>query len=76
MTIQVKVLSEAVNNVVVLTEGRRYPGMVVQGDRLAEWARLAGSGEPESIEILAQELRDALAEYERVAKNHGIGTGN
>lgn len=64
--IEVRVLSDAVNNVVVQVAGRRYPGMVVQGDRLREWSRLADSDDPESIDMLAQELRDAVAEYERV----------
>ncbi len=67
---EVRVLSSAVNHVVVQVVGRRFPGMIVQGDRLREWARLAGSDDMESIEILAQELRDAVTEYERVTGTH------
>lgn len=69
--ISVKVLSEVVNNVVVVTEGRRFPGLVVQGDRLHEWLRLAKVGDADSIELLRDELRESVAEYDRVCKREG-----
>jgi hypothetical protein len=71
----VRVLSDLVNNVVVQVEERRYPGMVVQGDRLKNWASLADRADVESIEILAQELRDMIVEYDRAASEHGLGMG-
>jgi len=67
----VRLLSDVVNNVVVQIEGRRYPGMVIQGDRPKEWARLADSNDVESLQILAQALRDAVIEYDRVVAEHG-----
>jgi hypothetical protein len=69
----VRVLSETVNNVVVHTEGRRYPGLVVQGDRLHEWMLLAERSDPNSLELLAESLREAVAEYERVSVAAGLG---
>ena len=62
----VEVLSDATNYVVVRTEGRRYPGLVVQGDRLREWLRLARVADPTSIDLLADALSESVAEYERV----------
>lgn len=72
MPLHVTVLSEAVNNVVVQTEGRRYPGLVVQGDRLKNRHNLVMSGSPESIELLADELAQAVAWYDRVSAEHGL----
>lgn len=71
--IAVKVLSEVVNNVVVVTEGRRFPGLVVQGDRLHEWLRLAEAGDADSIEWLQDELQASVAEYDRVCRREGYG---
>lgn len=68
----VRVLSEAVNNVVVQLEGRRYPALVVQGDRLKEWLRLANAGDVDSVEMLADALRDSVDEYDRVTRAHGV----
>jgi hypothetical protein len=47
--------------------------MIVQGDRLREWTRLAQTGDYESIAILANELSTCLEEYDRVCKaeTHG-----
>ncbi len=56
----VRLLSDVVNNVVVQIEGRRYPGMV-----------MADSNDVESLQILAQALRDAVIEYDRVVAEHG-----
>lgn len=71
----VRVLSESVNNVVVQLDGRRYPALVVQGDRLKEWLRLASAGDADSVEMLADELRDSVDEYDRVTRDHGVGMG-
>jgi hypothetical protein len=62
----VEVLSDATNYVIVRTEGRKHPGLVVQGDRLGEWLRLARAGDTESIEVLTDQLTESVAEYERV----------
>jgi hypothetical protein len=71
--ISVQVLSEAVNNVVVHVEGRRFPGLVVQGDRLGEWLRLAQTGDLRAMEILAYEIQLAVAELDRVIAEQGAG---
>ncbi len=62
----VEVLSDATNYVVVRTEGRKHPGLVVQGDRLREWLRLAHAADATSIDDLAVQLSASLAEYDRV----------
>ena len=62
----VEVLSDATNYVIVRSEGRGHPGLVVQGDRLREWLRLARVGDSVSIELLADELTESVTEYERV----------
>jgi len=62
----VEVLSDATNYVVVRTEGRRYPGLVVQGDRLREWLRLARAADATSIDLLADALAKSVEAYERV----------
>jgi hypothetical protein len=60
-----------VNNVVVHVEGRRSPGLVVQGDRLQEWLRLASVGDFRTIELLAYELEVSMAEYTRICELFG-----
>jgi hypothetical protein len=69
----IRVLSSASNYAVVQMPGRRFPGMVVQGDRLREWTRLAHAGDYESIAILANELSTSLEEYDRVSGGNASG---
>jgi hypothetical protein len=68
----VTVLSDVVNNVVVLVEGRHYPGLVVQGDRLHSWLKLAQADEPEARELLISEIAASVAEYDRVCAREGL----
>jgi|GEM_PF-6786777 len=67
----VRVLSDSVNNVVVVADGRRLPGLVVQSDRLHEWLRLVQEGGADSVEILEEELRLSVAELDRVSTQEG-----
>jgi len=69
-----KVLSELTNNVVVVTEGRKFPGLVVQGDRLHSWLKLAQAGDVESIELLEYEMQLAVAEFDRVCEREGYSS--
>jgi hypothetical protein len=75
VTNQIRVLSDAVNHMVVHVEGRKYPALVIQGDRLKAWKRLAESADADSLEILAQTLRDAVSWYGDVAKQPILGMG-
>lgn len=68
-----ELLSPLVNRVVVRTPGRRFAGLVVQGDRLGEWVRLARSSDPEDRVELREQLEDSLRELVRVSKSTGIG---
>jgi hypothetical protein len=72
--VKVEVLSGVVNHVVIQCEGRRFPAIAVQGDRLKEWARLSQAGDPESLAILADALQMSVEEYDRVCRVSGIPT--
>ncbi|MDX6254231.1 MAG: hypothetical protein QOJ11_565 [Frankiales bacterium] len=63
----VTVLSDVVKNVVVHCEGRQYPGIVVQGDRLHNWLALARSGTENDRAILTVWLEGAVAVLDRVS---------
>lgn len=66
-------LSPLVNQAVVRTPGRRFAGLVLQGDRLGEWVRMVRSSDPEDREELRQELEDSLRELVRVSQSTGVG---
>lgn len=68
-----ELLSGATNQVVVRSTGRRYPGIVIQGDRLGEWVRLARSFDPADHEWLRDQLEDYLRELIRVSEASGVG---
>lgn len=58
---------------IVRSEGRRYAGVVVQGDRLGEWVRLARSSDPADQDELRSELEKSLRELIRVSETSGVG---
>jgi hypothetical protein len=66
-----RVLSTVTNYAVVQLPGRKYPGLVVQGDRLREWVELIRAGDSNSIESLTDALTTSLNEYVRVSREHG-----
>jgi hypothetical protein len=66
-----RVLSSVTNFAVVQLPGRKYPGLVVQGDRLREWVELIRAGDSNSLEALTESLTMSLNEYERVSREHG-----
>jgi hypothetical protein len=68
----IRVLSDTVNNFVVLVAGRKFPGLVVQGDRLHHWLRMAQAGDVESVELLEYEIQLAAAEFDRVSEQEGF----
>jgi hypothetical protein len=69
--VSIRVLSNLVNNVVVLVEGRSLPGLVVQGERLHLWLQLARAGDAESMGLLEYEMQLAVAEFDRVCQQEG-----
>lgn len=69
----VELLSAATNTAVVRTVGRRYAGLVVQGDTLGEWVRLAGSDDVEDHRELRAALQDCLRELVAVSQAAGVG---
>ncbi|WP_404348678.1 DUF6959 family protein [Phycicoccus jejuensis] len=70
---EIELLSPKTNRVVVRTMGRRYAGIVVQGDRLSEWVTMARSTNPEDRDELRQELEESLREVIRASEAAGIG---
>ena len=79
---RIEVLSDAVNRVVVRMPGRHFPGLVVQGDRLASLTagarrladRAAASGDAELMRLagnLHAELNELKTDYEGVCREAG-----
>ena len=82
--VEIEMLSETVNCPVVLIPGRKYPGVVVQGDSLKILLDLADDIEKSSAIGDAEELRENIValknkvgayvqEYEATMKSHGKG---
>jgi hypothetical protein len=82
--IELEVFSTETNATVVRMPGRRFPGVVIQGDslltlreRAAEIAELARSGmvddATEAADALAQSLDQWLIAYEHTLVEHGLG---
>jgi hypothetical protein len=81
--INVRLLADVVNAVVLITPGRNFPGMVIQGDSLRGLHRLAvrvqelaHALQNSELEDEADELRERLEErivlYESVLDRHDI----
>lgn len=79
---ELEVLSSASNAAVVRAPGRRFPGVVVQGDTLrsladlaAEVAERVGDTEDEELKYGLLDLRERLggllSHYESVMREHG-----
>ena len=78
-----QLLSPATNFAVVHLPGRRFPGVVVQGDtlnglvrNLKDMSRLLDKGDLEELAaglvLVTEPLLDALHHYERVCTERGI----
>lgn len=79
-----EILSHQTNAAVVQLPGRRFPGIVIQGDTLASLVRAAddicrlatNAGSSRDLRFEAASLRDRLrvfqAHYETVLASHGI----
>ncbi len=83
MTTEVNLLSRPINFAVVQLPGRKFPGVVVQGDtlhsllkRVDELMQLLKSGEADEVSVGLEDIRDQLMEammhYERVCADRGI----
>jgi hypothetical protein len=80
---EVEVFSGAVNSVVLRTPGRRFPGLLIQGDTFASLYSIArkirdlvpasSDGElRDLVEELEEELASRLQDYENVLRSHAI----
>ena len=80
--IELEILSDTVNSPVLLVPGRKFPGVVIQGDSLKilldladdiEKANVAGDAEElrENIISLKNKLGGYVEEYEATMKAHG-----
>jgi hypothetical protein len=83
MTTEVNLLSRPINFAVVQLTGRKFPGVVVQGDtlhsllkRVDELTRLLKSGKTSEVSDGLEDIRDQLMEamkhYESVCADRGI----
>jgi len=81
---EVKLLSRPINFAVVQLPERSYPGVVVQGDtlhgvvrQLARMRELLAANEldelSEEIKDMREQLLEALAHYESICAERGIG---
>jgi hypothetical protein len=81
--IKVRLLADDVNAVVLITPGRNFPGMVIQGDslrglhRVAERVRQLAHGLQNGellgeIHELCERLEERVVLYESVLDRHGI----
>jgi hypothetical protein len=78
---QVEILSDATNAAIMRHPGRRFPGLLVQGDTLNSLCRRAdlmcqeiGRGSPayEEANDLRNTLQEYLNHYKAVLTEHGI----
>lgn len=77
---EVKLLSEPTNYAVVHLPGRRFPGVVFQGDSLhiliADLERAANEADPnaraDELEAVLDRLRDVRTHYEAVMAREGM----
>jgi hypothetical protein len=83
MTTEVTLLSRPINYAVVQLPGRKFPGVVVQGDtlhslilRVNALSRLLKSGENDEaaagLEDIGNDLAEAMTHYEKVCADRGI----
>jgi hypothetical protein len=84
MSTDVKLLSRPANFAVVQLPGRKFPGVVVQGDtlhslvkRVDELLQLLRSGEVDELSAglsdIKEQLTEAMTHYEGVCADRGIG---
>jgi hypothetical protein len=82
-TVTVELLSDATNQAVLRIPGRKFPGILLQGDSVAslydmakEIGELWKSGDKNDIPVLAQQLEAVLGEklkhYEAVLRENKI----
>ena len=80
---EIQVLSDAVNSPVVRMPGRRFPGVVIQGDSLHYMSVLAKEIQQISMRLNCEELvdltadlnkllADKLAGYEKTLRSHDL----
>ncbi|WP_346914757.1 DUF6959 family protein [uncultured Roseibium sp.] len=78
MTEKADLLTEAHNYAVVQLPGRRYPGVVVQGDTLFNLVRALtpsgdGKRDPDKVQDVFETLSEVLADYKKVCAQNGTG---
>jgi hypothetical protein len=80
--VELEMLSDTINCPVVVVPGRRFPGVVIQGDSLKilldmveEIRQLTASSHNDEVDAVAERLKgklsDYLGEYEAVMRKHG-----
>jgi len=79
---EVEIYSDAVNAAIMRHPGRKFPGMLIQGDTLHSFSVMAATAlmdaEPESdqwyeLKELVDALQSRVDHYSRVLEEHGLG---
>lgn len=79
----VEIYSDATNAAIIRHPGRKFPGLLIQGDTLSDlchraseaYQRLGGRADEEghwALFELYDDLRRCLAHYQRTLEDHGI----
>lgn len=77
----VEIYSDAVNGAIMRHPGRRFPGMLIQGDTLHSLSQMAAgafaAAEPESdqwydLKELVEGLQSRVDFYSQVLREHGL----
>ncbi len=71
---QIEIYSDATNAAIMRHPGRRFPGLLIQGDTLFSLYQLStrGSSHPEDLNELQDRLRGLLEHYKEVLAAHDI----
>ena len=72
MTENVRLLDGTTNAAIVQLPGRRFPGLVIQGDTLHELLRVAVSDDDDALVSLRDDLARFVDHYRRVLDREGI----
>jgi hypothetical protein len=72
-TITVMCFSEKTNAAVIAMPGRKFPGLVIQGDTLRSLCDIVEGGDREgALDHLKERLTALRKEYERVLRSAGL----
>ena len=78
---RIEIYSDAINAAIMRHPGRKFPGMLIQGDTLHSWSSMAAAAlagaEPDSdhwydLKELADVLQERVNFYAQTMQEHGL----